>query len=58
MSRLLPPSPSLRYLKERAKDMLKAHHQGDVSACETLRLLKRLAGASDADILRTDVSLL
>jgi hypothetical protein len=53
----LPSSPSLRFLKEQAKDILKAHKAGDASSCEVLRKLRRFATAADADILPADVPL-
>jgi len=66
MSRSLPAKPSLRYLKEEAKDLLKAKRAGDllkakragdVSCCATLRTLHRLESSSDAEVLAADVSL-
>lgn len=57
MTRLLPPKTSYRFLKEQAKDLLKAHKNGSAEACKSLRLLHRFAGASDRDILSADVAL-
>jgi hypothetical protein len=53
----LPANPSLRFLKEQAKDFLKAHKAGDASSCQVLRNLGRFAAAADADILAADVPL-
>ena len=53
----LPESPSLEYLRKRAKDLLKAHDAGDPSCCEVLRSLRRFTGADDAVILSTRVGL-
>jgi GNAT superfamily N-acetyltransferase len=47
----LPESPSLEYLRKRAKDLLKAHGAGDPSCCQVLRALRRFARADDAAIL-------
>ena len=57
MARSLPTRLSLRYLKEEAKDVLKAKRNGDASCCPTLRNLRRFARSSDADILAADVGL-
>jgi len=57
MTPSLPPKPSLRFLKEQAKDLHKAHKASDASCCDVLRKLKRFADASDADILATEVPL-
>jgi len=57
MSRSLPPKPSLRYLKEEAKDLLKAHHRRDTTVCPTLRLLRRLRDATDQQIMSAEVQL-
>ena len=55
--RPLPPTPSLKQLKHQAKDLLKAHKRGDSTCCDVLRALRRIAEASDAEILAADVSL-
>lgn len=57
MARALPPNPSLRYLQEQAKDLLKAHRRGHAEPCRLLRGLGRFADASDRDILLAEVSL-
>ncbi len=57
MTPSLPPSPSLKHLRHEAKALHKAHQARDVGACETLRHLKRFAGASDEEILAADVPL-
>jgi hypothetical protein len=57
MSRSLPASPSLRYLQEEAKDLLKAQRQGDAGACPTLRLLRRFQNAPERQVLSSHVAL-
>jgi hypothetical protein len=57
MTRSLPAAPSLRYLQEEAKDLLKAQRQGDAGACPTLRLLRRFQKASDEQLLSSHVAL-
>ncbi len=57
MPRALPSRPSLDQLKHQAKDLLKAHHAGDPSACPVLRRLPHLASASPADILAAKITL-
>jgi len=53
----LPPNPNLEQLRKRSKTLLKAYRGGDVSVCETLRLLHRFAGSTDAEILQSPVTL-
>ena len=57
MTPSLPSNPSLRFLKEQAKDLHKAHKAGDPSCCDVLRKLNRFAEASDADILAAEIPL-
>jgi hypothetical protein len=57
MTRSLPPKPSLRFLKEEAKDLLKAQRRKDPSASAVLRLLRRFRDARDENILAADVAL-
>jgi hypothetical protein len=57
MPRSLPSQPSLEYIRKEAKRLLAAHRSGDPSPCEILRTLRRFAGAADADILASEVSL-
>jgi hypothetical protein len=57
MSRILPVSPSLEYLKNEAKALLKSQQARDPAVCPTLRRLKRFAQAADPDILAAEVSL-
>ena len=57
MTPSLPANPSLRFLKEQAKDVLKAHKAGDSSSCQVLRKLRRFAATADADILAAKVPL-
>ena len=57
MSRHLPSKPNLVQLKHQAKNLLKAHHRGEKSACQTLRLLRRFAGQSDEAILSATLTL-
>ncbi len=53
----LPSRPSLEHLKRQAKDLLKAHREGDRTVCETLHVLRRFGGASEEAILASDVTL-
>jgi hypothetical protein len=57
MSKSLPSTPNLRYLKEESKDILKAHKNSDASCCGTLRHLRQFKRKSDEDILKTKVTL-
>ena len=57
MTTSLPPNPSLEQLRNQAKDLLKAHKQGQASCCRVLRELKQFEGNSDADVLAGTVSL-
>ena len=57
MARHLPHRPSLEHLRNEAKALLKMHRSGAASACGTLRLLRRFAGASDEEILSARLSL-
>ncbi len=53
----LPPSPSLKHLRNEAKTLLKAQQSGDPSCCDVLRQLKSLQGTSDRDILQAELPL-
>jgi len=57
MSLSLPPKPNLEQLKKQAKDLLKAHQNGDNSVCETFGLVHRFADATAREILDSSVSL-
>ena len=57
MPRPLPSKPNLAQLKHQAKNLLKAHHRGEKSACQTLRLLHRFAALSDEAILSAALTL-
>jgi hypothetical protein len=57
MTRSLPSTPNLRYLKEESKDILKAHKNADPSCCAVLRNLRQLRRKSDAEILQTKIGL-
>ena len=57
MVRELPTDYDFTQFKVQAKDLLKAHKQGDAKVCEVLRLHYRLAGKSDQEILATKVGL-
>jgi len=48
---MLPLQPNLEHLKKQAKDLLKAHQHGDAAVCPTLRHLRHLQHAADAEIL-------
>jgi hypothetical protein len=53
----LPAHPDLQHLKKQAKDLSRAHADGNADACAPLRHLPRLASVTDADILAADVTL-
>lgn len=57
MSRTLPSNPNLRFLREEAKDLLKAQRRGDAGVCPTLRRLRRFEHGADADILGAELAL-
>ena len=57
MPRSLPSHPSVRFLQKEAKDLLKAHKSGAPSCCPTLRYHFRFSRATDAEILKAEVSL-
>jgi len=57
MTTQLPPRPSLDHLRRQAKNLLKAHQQGEAGACSILRQLHRFSHLSDAQILASDVKL-
>lgn len=58
MSTPLPAQPNLRQLKTRAKDLHKAHQQGDSEAVRRIaEHHPRLSGLPDADILEAGFSL-
>ena len=57
MPQPVPPNADLVQLKKQAKDLLKAHRAGDMGACETLRLVPRLAEMTDEQVLAADVGL-
>jgi hypothetical protein len=54
----LPARANLRFLKTRAKSILKQHRSGTPEACEVLRHLSRFARSSDELILSSAVTLL
>ncbi len=57
LSLSLPPRPSVEQLKKQAKDLLKAHKQGDVAACDVYRKAHRFSESTDQEILESAVSL-
>ena len=57
MSRTLPTKPSLSQLKHQAKDLVKAHSRGDTTVCDTLRVMRDFAKASDDEILSAKLTL-
>jgi hypothetical protein len=57
MTRSLPSTPSLRYLQEEAKDLLKAQRHRDAQVCPVLRRLRRFRDAGDQEILTADLAL-
>ncbi len=57
MTRSLPRRPSLRYLREEAKDLIRSQRTGDASSCPVLRRLRRFTSASEREILSARVAL-
>ena len=57
MSPSLSPRPDLKQMKRQAQELLKAQQAGDRSVCPALRLLPRLSGMTDEEILSADVGL-
>ena len=57
MSVPLPAQPNLRYLRTRAKKLLKLHRNKDPDACAILRLLRRFSVSSPEQILSADIAL-
>lgn len=57
MPRSLPATPTIETLKKQSKQILKAHKDGNVSCCATLKLLHRFKGKSDAEILNSALKL-
>jgi hypothetical protein len=53
----LPSRPNLKHLRHEAKAIVRAHRAGALSACPTLRHLRRFAHASDQQILSQRVTL-
>ena len=57
MAAHLPAKPNLRHLQEQAKDLLKAHRRGELSACMVLRAHPRFKKGNDQSIITARVSL-
>ncbi|MCG2660579.1 MAG: DUF1080 domain-containing protein [Kiritimatiellae bacterium] len=57
MPRSLPATPTIEALKKQAKQVLKAHKDGNVSCCATLKLLSRFKGKSDAEVFNAALKL-
>ena len=57
MNLSLSPNPSFEQLRKQAKDILKAHKQGDPTGCSVLRHLRQFAKASDAEMLAAPIAL-
>ena len=57
MTKQLPELPSLEFLRKKAKDVHRAHHDGDVSVCTTLRHHPKLTPKSWDELLATTISL-
>jgi len=57
MPRSLPVNPSVRFLQLEAKDIVKAHKNGDLTCCATLRYHFRFSRADDDEILKAQVTL-
>ena len=57
MSASLPSRPNLNHLKNQAKDIIKAHKQGDAEVCGVLKNLHRFSDSSDQEILSSEIAL-
>jgi len=57
MSLSLPPDPNLGQLKKQAKELLRAHSDGDSDVCERFRLMHCFADSTDQEILQSEVTL-
>ena len=57
MTRPLPPKANLRFLQKEAKDLLKAHKDGDAAVCDLLKPLPKFVKTSKDDVLAAELSL-
>ena len=58
MRKQLPPAPSLESLKNQAKQLLKAHREGDPDACSRIEAsFPRLTDKSEAEVRDAELSL-
>ena len=57
MTKSLPPTPSVKFLKLEAKNVLKAHRNGDTSCLEVLRHLHQFKDKPESEILDSRTSL-
>ena len=57
MTASLPPKANLEQLRKQAKDILKAHRNGDPSCCAVLRHLHRFGDRPNDEILSANVGL-
>ncbi|MDX9979395.1 MAG: hypothetical protein RBU25_05015 [Lentisphaeria bacterium] len=57
MTTRLPSAASLEQLRNQAKDILRAHREGDSSCCRVLRHLRQFQEIPEARILATEVGL-
>jgi len=57
MSKSLPKDPSVRFLKIEAKDLLKAFHDNNITACRPFKLIDRYAGLTNKDFFNANVKL-
>jgi type IV pilus assembly protein PilB len=57
MTRQLPSKPSIEQLRNQAKDIHKAHKNGEHSCCAVLRNLHQFKDKPDEEILKTEVGL-
>ena len=53
----LAAHPNLTHLKHQAKQLLRAHREGRLDACATLKSLRRFGGKNDSQILAEPVAL-
>ena len=57
MTKSLPSNPSLKQLRHQAKDVLKAHKNGDASCCAVLKNLHQFKDKPDEEILKSEAGL-
>jgi hypothetical protein len=53
----VPFNPSLKHLRNEAREILKAHKAGNASCCRVLRDLRQFKDKPDEELLKTEVGL-